>query len=300
MAELVAEGLYKNFGNFHALEDVSFKLEGKGCFGYLGPNGAGKTTTMKLFTSLLRPSRGRAWVNGFEVARQPTLALKGVGSLIEDPEPYSFMTVQEFIEFAVKIRDENKKPDIAHFNELLALPPLERKCSKLSKGQKRRVYIAALMAQDPEVFILDEPSAGLDPAESVVFRNIIIQLKKEKTVFLSSHLLYEVTQVCDQVMFINKGRIVESGAVQEISKKFTSKALKVEFGAAVDEARLRTLLERKLVLSYMKEGDRTYVLNFDGKDETRKAIVDEIYPLGMRSVQDAQLSLEQAYLDLMK
>jgi ABC-2 type transport system ATP-binding protein len=300
LAELVAEGLYKNFGNFRALDDVSFKLEGKGCFGYLGPNGAGKTTTMKLFTSLLRPSSGRALVNGFEVARQPTLALKAVGSLIEDPEPYPFMTVQEFIGFAVKVRDENKKPDMAHLNELLELPPLDRKCLKLSKGQKRRVYIAALMAQDPEVFILDEPSAGLDPTESVVFRNTIIKLKKDKTVFLSSHLLYEVTQTCDQVMFINQGRIVERGTVQEISKKFTSKTLRVEFDAVVDEARLEALVESKIVLSYAKEGDRTYVLNFDGRDETRKAIVDEIYPMGIRSLQDAQLGLEQAYMDLMK
>lgn len=300
MAELVAEDLCKNFGSFHALEDVSFKLEGKGCFGYLGPNGAGKTTTMKLFTSLLRPSKGRAWVNGFEVARQPTLALKPVGALIEDPEPYTFMTVEEFIRFAVKIRDENRKPDLAHLNELLDLPPLDTKCSKLSKGQKRRVYIAALAAQDPEVFILDEPSAGLDPAESVVFRNMIIRLKKDRTVFLSSHLLYEVTQVCDSVIFINRGKVVERGTVEEISKKFTSKALKVEFNAAIDESKLTSLVERRLISSYGRESEKVYVLNFDGKDETRKAIVDEVYPLGVRSVQDAQLSLEQAYLDLVK
>jgi ABC-2 type transport system ATP-binding protein len=300
LAELVAEGLTKNFNGFRAVDDVSFKLEGTGCYGYLGPNGAGKTTTMKLFTSLLRPSKGKALVNGFEVSKHPTKALKSVGSLIEDPEPYNFMTVQEFIEFAVKIRDENRKPDLAHLNEMLDLPPMDRKCAKLSKGQKRRVYIAALVAQDPEILILDEPSAGLDPAESVVFRNMIIQLKKDRTVLLSSHLLYEVTQVCDSVLFINKGKIVESGTVQEISKKFASKSLRVEFSVPVDESKVRGLQEMGLLTGYGKENDRLYALDFDGKEETRQAIVAEVYRLGLRSIQDAQLSLEQAYLDLVK
>ena len=300
MAELIAESLSKNFGGFRALDEVSFKLEGNGCHGYLGPNGAGKTTTMKLFTTLLRPSRGKALVNGFEVSKHPTQALKSVGALIEDPEPYNFMTVQEFIEFAVKIRDENKTPDLTHLNELLDLPPMDRKCSRLSKGQKRRVYIAALAAQDPEILILDEPSAGLDPAESVVFRNMIIQLKKERTVFLSSHLLYEVTQVCDSVLFVNKGKIVESGTVEELSKKFVSKALRVEFTTAIDESNVKGWQDRGLVSGYQKESDRAFVLDFDGREETRKALVDAAYSLGLRTIQDAKLGLEQAYLDLVK
>ena len=299
MIELVAEDLSKTFGKSPALVDVSFRLEERGCFGYLGPNGAGKTTTMKLFASLLKPTSGKAWVNGFEVAKQPTLALKAVGSLIEDPEPYPFMTVGEFIRFAVKLRDENNRYDMNALGETLTLPPLDTRCSKLSKGQKRRVYLAALLAQDPEIFILDEPSGGLDPAESVVFRNVIMQLKKAKMVFLSSHLLYEVAQVCDQVLFINKGRIVERGTVQEISKRFASRALKVDFERAVGEERLLELVQKGLVLRYKREAEETYTLDFDGKDETRKALVDELYRMGIRSVHDAQLGLEQAYMDLM-
>ncbi len=299
MAELVAEHLGKEFGKFRAITDVSFKLSGYGCFGYLGPNGAGKTTTMKLFSSLLKPSEGRALVNGFDVAKQPSLALKAVGSLIEDPEPYPFMTVSEFIEFAVKVRGESLKADTKGLDEILTLPPLDSKCSKLSKGQRRRVYLAALLAQDPDIFILDEPSGGLDPAESVVFRNLIIQLKKRKMIFLSSHLLYEVAQICDEVMFINRGSIVQMGNVQEISKRFTSRALKVEFEQVVREERLIELVKNGLIMNYKKEADGAYVLSFDGKDETRKLIVDELYRMGLRSLHDAQLSLEQAYMDLM-
>ena len=255
---------------------------------------------MKLFTTLLRPSRGKALVNGFEVSKHPTQALKSIGALIEDPEPYNFMTVREFIEFAVKIRDENKKPDLAHLNEMLDLPPMDRKCARLSKGQKRRVYIAALAAQDPEILILDEPSAGLDPAESVVFRNMILQLKKDRTVFLSSHLLYEVTQVCDSVLFINQGKIVESGTVDELSKRFSPKALRIEFYTAIDESNLKGWQDRGLVSGYQKESDRAFILDFDGRDETRKSLVDAAYPLGLRAIQDAKLGLEQAYLDLVK
>jgi len=300
LAELVAESLTKNFGGFRALDEVSFKLGGNGCHGYLGPNGAGKTTTMKLFTSLLRPSRGKALVNGFEVSKHPTQALKSIGALIEDPEPYNFMTVQEFVEFAVRIRDENKRPDLTHLNDLLDLPPMDRKCSRLSKGQKRRVYIAALAAQDPEILILDEPSAGLDPAESVVFRNMILQLKKDRTVFLSSHLLYEVTQVCDSVLFINKGKIIESGTVEELSRKFVSRAVRIELSGPIDESKLKALQGRGLISGFQMESDRAFTLDFDGKEETRKALVDEFYPLGLRTIQDAKLGLEQAYLDLVK
>ncbi len=300
MTELVAERLGKQFGKFKALSDVSFKLQGYGCFGYLGPNGAGKTTTMKMFTSLLKPDEGKAMINGFDVSEHPSLALKAVGSLIEDPEPYPFMTVREFIEFAVRVRNKGEPVDLAGLNDTLTLPRLEGRCSKLSKGQKRRVYLAALLAQDPEIFILDEPSGGLDPAESMVFRNLIMKLKKDKMIFLSSHLLYEVAQVCDEVIFINKGRIVERGSIEEISKRFASKALRVEFDRTIAAEGLVELVKTGLVLRYVKEAERTYVLQFDGREETRKAIVDELHHIGLRSVQDSQLRLEQAYMDLVK
>ncbi len=297
--DLVADAVGKRFGNFVALENVSFKLHGTGCFGYLGPNGAGKTTTMKLFSSLLRPNSGTATVNGIDVAKEPTRALRSIGALIEDPEPYAFMSVKDFINFSAKIRGK-PLPDIGQLHALLDLPPLDRKCSALSKGQKRRVLIATLLAQDPEILLLDEPSAGLDPAEAVVFRNLILKLKADKMIFLSSHLLYEVTQVCDYALFINKGKLVEQGRVEDITKRFSSKAIRVEFLSEVPEAKLKALVDQKLALSYTKEGSLAYILNFDGRDDTRKRMLDQLFPLGIKNVQDAQLGLEQAYMDLMK
>ncbi len=295
--KLVAEKLTKRFNSFTALDNVNFKLEGKGCFGYLGPNGAGKTTTMKIFTTLLRPTSGQALVNDVDVIRNPVEALKYVGALIEDPEPYSFMSVEEFIDYAAKIRGKGT-PDIQALKEKLDLPDLKRRCSKLSKGQKRRVFLAAILAQDPEIMILDEPSAGLDPAESVIFRNLILQFKKERMIFLSSHLLYEVNHVCDYVYFINKGRIVAQSDVESLSKKFVSNAIRVEFNSSVEEKAIKQLTEEGIANRYEKESDTVYLIVFDGKNETRSKILEKLLPLGVRTVSDSSLALEKAYLEL--
>jgi ABC-2 type transport system ATP-binding protein len=299
--EIKVEGVSKSFGRDRALDRVSFELTGTGVFGYLGPNGAGKTTTMKILTSLLRADEGSAYVNGIDVSREPVRALSFVGSLVEDPEPYSFMSVRDFIFFAAEIR-RRARPDILALKERLDLPPLDRNCAKLSKGQKRRVLLGAILAQDPEILILDEPTAGLDPSESIVFRNIIQKLKSEKLIFLSSHLLYEATQVCDRVLFLNKGRIVEEGTVEEINQRFVSRAIRIEFSSplADEEKQFSSLKSSGVIIGYSKEGERTYVINFDGSEEKRKRIIDSFTPLGVRNISDARLGLEEAYLELLK
>jgi len=286
--ELVAEDLTKKFGSTLALDGVGFKIDRVGCYGYLGPNGAGKTTTMKIFTNLLRPTRGHAYVNGVDVQREPVRALRSVGSLVEDPEPYGYLSVREFIEYASKIRGA-PRPDIEYLKEKLDLPDLGKKCSNLSKGQRRRVFLAALVAQNPEILILDEPSSGLDPKEAQILRDLIKDLKRERVVLLSSHLLYEVSIVCDYLYFIYKGRIVEQGSVEEVSKKFTSKALRVEFYSKPER------IDGVLNLGFEFEGERTIVVYYDGSDEQRRKILDSLYPLGLRSFSDAELGLEEAY-----
>jgi ABC-2 type transport system ATP-binding protein len=299
--ELVASNLVKKLGKTMALDGVSFELQGKGCFGYLGPNGAGKTTTMKLFTNLLRPTSGKATIDGIDVTKEPATALKTVGSLVEEPEPYSFMKVREFMQFAARIRERNAdEVEIKRISERLDLPPPDALCSRLSKGLKRRVFLAALMVQGTDILLLDEPAAGLDPAESIVFRNIILELKKEKLIFLSSHMLFEVTQVCDSVIFLNRGKVVETGAVADLARKYTSKALRIEFTERVPAAALEKLKAQGAVSSVEMEGERICLLRFDGREETRKLVVDSLYPLGVRNISDAQLGLEQAYMELMK
>ena len=296
--DIVLDNVSKRFGNLTVLDRVSLDIEGKGCFGYLGPNGAGKTTSMKVLTSLIRPDTGTASINGFSVTKEPTKALKFVGSIVEDPEPYSSMNVREFITFAARIRGVADL-HLDELTRLLDLPPLDSRCNKLSKGQKRRVLLGAVVAQTPEVLILDEPTAGLDPKESLIFRNMILSMKKEKLVLLSSHLLYEVTQLCDRVTFIDKGRIIASGGVEELARRFSPKSIKVEFARPLDEAEVAALRQRGLATGYSRESERTYVISFDGTEEGRERLVEEVVKLHIRTLQDAGLGLEQAYTELM-
>lgn len=286
--ELVAEGLSKRFGNTLALDNVNFKIDRKGCYGYLGPNGAGKTTTMKIFTNLLHPTKGHAYVNGVNVQTSPVVALRSVGSLVEDPEPYAYMRVDEFLNYAAGIRGLGR-PDIAKLKEMLDLPDTRKRCSNLSKGQKRRVYLAALVAQNPEILILDEPSSGLDPKEAQILRDLIKELKKEHIVLLSSHLLYEVNIVCDYLYFVYGGRIVEQGSVEQMSQKFTSKALRIEFYTRPEK------LDALSGLRFEPDGERYVTVYYDGTDRERREILERVYSLGVRSFFDAELGLEEAY-----
>jgi ABC-2 type transport system ATP-binding protein len=291
--DIVLDKVSKKFGRRKVLDDVSLKMEGKGCLGYLGPNGAGKTTSMKVLTSLIRPDSGTASINGFSVTKEPTKALRFVGALVEDPEPYSSMNVREFITFGARIRGV-ADPQLAKLSDMLDLPPLDSRCNKLSKGQKRRVLLGVLVAQDPEVLILDEPTAGLDPKESMIFRNMILSMKKEKLILFSSHLLYEVTQLCDRVAFIDKGRIMGSGTVEELARRFSSKSIRVEFARPVDEAEVVAIQQKGLATGHTRESERTYLIGFDGTEVGRERLVEEVVKLRIRTLQDSGLGLEQA------
>ncbi|MCL4307989.1 MAG: ABC transporter ATP-binding protein [Candidatus Thermoplasmatota archaeon] len=300
MPSIEARGLTKRYGGFLALDDASFKFEGSGAIGYLGPNGAGKTTTLKLLTGLARPTAGRGLLNGVDIGRDPKRALWDVGTVIESPEPYPWQTGQRTLEMVAAFRGVPMREARAKIKELaseLDLPPLDKKTGALSKGQRQRVVIASSLLSDPSVIILDEPTSGLDPAERIAVRNILVQLKREHLILMSSHLLSEVTEVCDRAIFINHGKILLNETVQNIAKRAVDTQVDVEFVVPIHPDQLGSIAE--LVRSVVALSPTKLRIDYSGHSDARPEILKRCVAVGpVLSYASATLVLEDAYLQL--
>jgi ABC-2 type transport system ATP-binding protein len=298
-----AHGLTKNFARGRsALLDATFRYEGSGAIGYLGPNGAGKTTTLKLLTGLLRPTHGSALVNGVDVIQHRKQALADVGAIIESPEPYPSQTVAEAIAMVAEFRGGRSSDigrEIDELNAKLDLPPLNARCGRLSKGQRQRVSIAASLIRDPRVVILDEPTSGLDPKERILIRNLLNDLKKDHLILMSSHLMQEVTEICDQVIFISEGKILLRDTVENVAARFRTRAVEVEFATPLLLDRIKAL--GPMVGDVTVVGERRFRIGFDGSTSARAEILKGLVGLApVLSYQSATLVLEDAYLALMQ
>jgi ABC-2 type transport system ATP-binding protein len=299
---LEAADLSKAYSHVLALDSVSFRYEGPGAIGYLGPNGAGKTTTLKLFTGLLRPTRGRALVDGIDVAKNPKAALANVGALIETPEPYPRQSVEEALQMVGEFRGipaGELREQIGKYAEALDLPPRDARIGRLSKGQKQRVVFAATLLGDPGLLLLDEPTNGLDPAERVRVREVLQGLKKDRLIFMSSHLLQEVTEVCDRVLFLNRGKILLEDSVTHLTDRFKATRVDVEFSAPVPIDRLSSLQSPASKVEALS--DRRFRIEFDGSNEARARILVACQGVGaVVSFSSTGLVLEDAYLQLLQ
>jgi ABC-2 type transport system ATP-binding protein len=206
------QGLTKHYGRVTAVDDVSFRVERGEILGFLGPNGAGKTTTMRILTGYMPASSGRAIVAGYDIFEQPIEAKRRTGYLPETPPLYPEMTVREYLTFVAKInglpRAERRRRIDQAMERTRVADMADRHCSKLSKGYRQRVGLAQAILHNPEVLILDEPTAGLDPKQILETRELIRGLSGDHTVILSTHILPEVSQTCQRVVIINKGRVV--------------------------------------------------------------------------------------------
>ena len=302
MPSLDARNLTKRFGPFTALDDVSFHYEGGGAIGYLGPNGAGKTTTLKLFTGFLRPTRGSAVINGVDVRADPKAALSDVGALVETPEPYPALTGRETLTMIGEFRGlprEQLRDRIERYATELELPPLDLRTAKLSKGQKQRIVVAATLLPEPSVLLLDEPTNGLDPAERVIVRNVLLRLKREhRLILMSSHLLQEVTEVCDRVIFLNQGKVLLQDTVENLASRFQAKSLDVEFVRPADPAAVASVPG---VTSVRAVTLTRFRLEFDGAEATRARILEGCQKVApVTSFSSSSLTLEDAYLRLIQ
>ena len=202
----------KRYGPFTAVDDVSFRVESGEILGFLGPNGAGKTTTMRILTGCASATEGQALVAGYDVFEDPVEAKRRTGYLPETPPLYPDMTVREYLTFAARlngIRAADRRERVGAAMARTSVEDMaERHCGKLSKGYRQRVGLAQAVLHNPDVLILDEPTAGLDPKQIIETRELIRELAGDHTIILSTHILPEVSQTCERVVIINKGRVV--------------------------------------------------------------------------------------------
>jgi ABC-2 type transport system ATP-binding protein len=294
---VIVENITKIYGSQKAVDNVSFKAEPGKILGFLGPNGAGKSTTMKIITCFIPASSGKVSVCGFDTETQSMEVRKRIGYLPEHNPLYLDMYIKEYLEFIAGIHKiENVKARIA---EMIKLTGLEReqhkKIGQLSKGYRQRVGLAQAMLHNPDVLILDEPTSGLDPNQLTEIRKLIKEIGKSKTVILSTHIMQEVEAICDQVVIINKGKIVANDDTKNLQSHALGDYLfKVEFNQTVDKNKLESI---KGVKQAQFVTSNTWLLTTNNDEEVRAAIFEFAVKnnLVLLSIQKEEEKLEEVF-----
>ena len=290
----------KSYGEQKALDAVSFSINKGEIVGFLGPNGAGKSTLMKILTTYLTADEGTALVNGSDVTIQQKAVQKSVGYLPEHNPLYLDLYVREYLSFNADVYKVDKSR-IEAMIELTGLSPeAHKKIGALSKGYRQRVGLAAALLHDPEVLILDEPTTGLDPNQLVEIRDLIKNIGKDKTVFISTHIMQEVEAICDRVIIINNGKIVTDKKLKNLVKdNKEAQVIEVEFDKPIDEALIQSLPE--LTAAKNTKGN-TWELTFTAENDMRPAVFDFAQANNLRTLQIALKSknLETVFREMTK
>lgn len=298
--------LTKFYGEFKALDSVSFSVDKGWIYGYLGPNGAGKTTTIRTMLGLLRPDGGEVRIEGFNPNRDPVQALNGVGYAPELPNLQAFFSGEELMDFTGKIFGMPKQDRKERIGKLLELVGLKehskRKIGNYSKGMVQRLSVALALINDPKVLIMDEPTIGMDPEATAHFRDLFVTLSKEgKTVFISSHLLDEVQRICTHVGMINRGRMVFSGPISQVLETFTQQWVVEAELREVTPKIIANLQKLDYVQNVKAEGNKL-VIALKEKKDLRGEISSEIFQSKgvLLSLNLHKITLEDAYLQALK
>jgi ABC-2 type transport system ATP-binding protein len=300
--------LTKRYGPVTAVNDVSFRVERGEILGFLGPNGAGKTTTMRILTGYMPATDGRAIVAGFDVFEQPIEAKKRTGYLPETPPLYPDMSVLEYLVFVAKIKgvpSADRRQRIDAIMERTRIADMRnRLCSRLSKGYRQRVGLAQALLHNPDVLILDEPTAGLDPKQIIETRQLIKELAGDHTIILSTHILPEVSQTCQRVVIINKGRVVAVDTPDNLTSRLRgSETMYVQVDAAGGD--VAGALSRLPGVARVAEADRRdghagYEIESETGQEIRRDIARTIVSngWGLLELRPMRMSLEEIFLSL--
>ena len=299
----------KKFSNKTAVSGVSFEVKKGEIIGFLGPNAAGKTTTMRMITGFFPPTEGEVIVAGIDMAKDPLGAKAKIGYMPENVPLYKEMEVYSYLKFIAEIKGVKKEEVEGRVQKCIeetGLTNVMRSViARLSKGYKQRVGLAQAILNDPEVLVLDEPTVGLDPKQIREIRNLIKNMKGERTIILSTHILPEVAMTCDRVIVINEGKIVAQDEVKNLTdsnSKSTRIYLEVEAPRqeVLDEINKVKGIEEIREEAKVGEGVHSYVITTDGKKDVRRDIVAKIVKnnWGLLEFKRQQLSLEDVFLKL--
>ena len=301
--------LVKRYGDHTAVDHLSFQIEKGKIYGFLGPNGAGKSTTMNMITGYIASTEGTVTIDGHDILEEPEKAKKCIGYLPEQPPLYFDMTVLEYMKFAVdlkKIPKDKKKAMIEEVMDMVKITDMKNRLIKnLSKGYRQRVGLAQAILGYPEVIILDEPTVGLDPKQIIEIRDLIKSLKKKHTVILSSHILSEVSAVCDYVLIISHGKLVASDTPDNLGK-LAAGSNNLNLLVKGEKSRIRQLLEEisgVKEISIEKKSDQegwnvtvSTEENTDIREEVFFKMAENRYPI--LEMQSQKISLEEIFLEL--
>lgn len=303
------ENITKRYGNFTAVDGISFDIDEGEIVGFLGPNGAGKSTTMNMITGFIEPSEGRIIVDGYDISKKPKKAKRQIGYMPEGVPLYSDLTVKEFVAYMADLKGcdkKTKKEEIKKVLEETGLTEVQNKLTKnLSRGYKQRVSMAGALVGNPKVIILDEPTVGLDPKQVTEIRTLIKNLGKKHTVILSSHILSEVSQICNRVIIINKGKIVAIDTPENLENKVAQN--NVVYVTVEDPENKMDSIKEKLnnikdIQFVVENEDKTkkYIITAEQDVDLRKNIFEVLAKeeITIFEMKKADATLEDAFMQL--
>ena len=301
----------KKYGKAVAVDDISFTIKEGEIIGLLGPNGAGKSTTMNMITGFIEQTSGEIIVDGYDMLKKPKKAKKEIGYMPEGVPLYTDLTVREFVTYLAEIKQVDKKDrkeQIEKIIEQTGLKEVEKKLVKnLSRGYKQRVSMAGALVGKPKILILDEPTVGLDPKQITEIRNLIKELGKTHTVILSSHILSEVSQICNKVIIINKGKIIAIDTPENLENKVNnnnSVYVTVEDPENKIKATTDKITDIKSIelVEENEDGTKQYVIEAKGDTDLRKVIFAEFAKenITIFEMKKADSTLEDAFMKLIE
>ena len=299
----------KKYGNFKAVDDISFEIKDNEVVGFLGPNGAGKSTTMNMITGYIEPTSGKILINGKDISKEPNKVKKQIGYMPENVPLYQELTVREFVNYMADlkyVKRKEKKEKVDKILEDTGLTNVQKKLIRnLSRGYKQRVSMAGALIGNPDVLILDEPTVGLDPKQITEIRELIKKLGKKHTVILSSHILSEVSQICEKVIIINKGKILAVDTPENLEGQFNEENgiyLTVEDKDSKIKQTVKTIKEVNKIklIKENQDGTKQYIITAGANIDLRKELFSLLpkNDINILELKKTEITLEDAFLKL--